>query len=235
LARFVLGKYSRMARPSRRSVLGDGGCTVHLVIRAHNRVHLFREEAVKERLYRLLLDHKAECRVQVHQYTFMDNHIHLVLYAAETELLSDFMRQVFGKLARFINKRSGRSGRVFGDRAKTPVIQDRRHLFAVMRYIDANPVRARMVASEHQYKWSSFRHYAFGEADALVDDAPDYLGLSPVPAIRRRMYQELFREVPGRGERRLAEYDVWFFIGDRDWVEMMMARRGLRHRKKPPG
>jgi putative transposase len=208
---------------------------VHLVIRAHNRAHLFREEAVKELLYKLLLKHKADCEVQVYHYVFMDNHIHLVLYAAKTELLSDFMRQVFGKLARFVNKLSGRSGRVFGDRARTPAIQDRRYMFSVMRYIDANPVRAGMVRKAHHHRWSSFRHYAFGEENALVDDAPDYLGLSRVAAIRRRMYQEMSLSVPGRGKRDLPEYSVWFFIGDRDWVAMMMARRGLRHRKKPPG
>lgn len=224
-----------MARPSRRSVLGDGGCTVHLVIRAHNRSHLFREEAVKALLYRLLLKHKADCQVRVYHYVLMDNHIHLVLYAAKTELLSDFMREVFGNLATFINKRSGRSGRVFGDRARTPVIQDRRYLFSVMRYIDFNPVRAGMAAKAHHYKWSSYRHYAFGEADPLIDDAPDYLGLSRVPAIRRRMYQQLGREIPGRGERQVPEYDTWFFIGDSDWIAMMMARRGLRYRNKPPG
>lgn len=229
------GNFSGMARPSRRSVLGDGGCTVHLVIRAHNRSHLFREDAVKERLYNLLLAHKTECRVLIYHYVFMDNHIHLVLFAEQTELLSDFMRQVFGKLACFVNRRSGRSGRVFGDRARTPVIQDRRYLFAVMRYIDANPVRAGLVARAHHYKWSSYRHYAFGQADPLVDDAPDYLGLSPVAAIRRRMYQQMERKVPGRGQRQVEQYCVWFFIGDSDWIAMMMARRGLRHRDKPPG
>lgn len=224
-----------MARPSRKSVLGDGGCTVHLVIRAHNRSHLFREDAVKERLYRLLLGHKAGCKIRVHHYVFMDNHIHLVLYASSTELLSDYMRQVFGSLGRFVNKRSGRSGRVFGDRARTPVIQDRRYLFSVMRYIDANPVRAAMVKKAHHYRWSSHRHYAFGEANALIDDAPDYLGLSRVAATRRLMYQQMGRDVPGRGERQLPEYSVWFFIGDRDWIVAMMVRRGLRCGKKPPG
>ncbi len=225
-----------MARPSRRSVLGDGRCTVHLVIRAHNRAHLMRDEAVKELLYRLLLAHKAECRVRVHHYVFMDNHIHLVLYAEKTELLSDYMRLVFGAVGRFINRRSVRSGRVFGERARTPVIQDRRYLFSVMRYLDTNPVRACLVARAHQYKWSSYRHYAFGEPDALIDDAPDYLGLSPVAAIRRRMYQEMWLDVPGRGRREVPEYSVWFFIGDREWIAAMMERRGLRrHRKKPPG
>lgn len=88
----------------------------------------------------LLLAFKAACQVLVHHYAIMDNHIHLVLYASDVQLLSDYMRQVFGLLGRFINRGSGRSGRVFGDRARTPVIQDRRYLFTVMRYIDLNPV-----------------------------------------------------------------------------------------------
>jgi putative transposase len=190
---------------------------------------------VKERLYNLLLAFKAACQVLVHHYAIMDNHIHLVLYASDVQLLSDYMRQVFGSLGRFINRRSGRSGRVFGDRARTPVIQDRRYLFTVMRYIDLNPVRAGIVLKAHHFRWSSYRHYAFGEADKLIDDAPDYLELSRVPAIRRRMYQELSRQVPARGERALGELTNWFFIGDHDWVVMMLVRRGLRRKTKPPG
>ncbi len=235
MAQYLLGKFVRMSRPSRKAVLGDGRCTVHLVIRAHNRAHLFRDDAVKEELYRLLLRFKREHKILLHHYVFMDNHVHLVLYLEETKGLSDFMREVFGRLGRFINKRSGRSGRVFGERARTPVIQDRRYLFAVMRYIDQNPVRAGITKKAHQYRWSSFRHYAFGESDELIDDAPDYLELSPVAARRRLMYLEMLGQVIGRGERPVPEYTTWYFIGDEGWKAMMFRMRGLRRAERPPG
>ena len=226
-----------MPRPSRRDILGDGRCTVHLTIRAHNKQFLFKSAAVKKKLYRLLLRHKQPCKIKLYHYVFMDNHIHLVLYAESTELLSKYMQRVFGALGMYVNKRLGRSGRVFGERAKTPVIQDRKHLFTVMRYIDSNPVRAGMVGKERGYRWSSYRHYAYGERDELVDDAPDYLELAPVAPRRRKMYRELGRRLGFDARLRQPRFTSWYFIGDADWVERMMVERGFlrRRRKKPPG
>jgi len=223
-----------MPRPSRKAVLGDGDCCVHLTIRAHNRAFLFQDEEVKRLLYNLLLSLKLACGVLVFHYAFLDNHIHLLIFAGSTELLSRFMQKVFGSLARFVNKRFGRSGRVFGDRARTPVVQDGRRFLTVMRYLDLNPVRAGIVPKSYQYKWSSYRHYAFGEPDELIDDAPEYLGLSKVPAIRRKLYRELSSSVPQRGRRRLPEMTSFYFIGDKDWVVMMCLRRGFLSRKKKP-
>jgi len=71
------------------------------------------------------------------------------------------------------------------DRARTPVIQNGRRFLCTMRYIDLNPVRAGMVRKAKDYAWSSYRYYAYGEQDDLIDPAPDYLGLSKVAAVRR--------------------------------------------------
>ena len=93
------------------------------------------------------------------------------------------MQNVFGALGKFVNKREKRSGRVFGERARTPVIQEGRHFLRVMRYVDLNPVRAGMVLKSHHYRWSSYRHYAYGEKDELIDEAPEYEGLSRGPVL----------------------------------------------------
>ena len=89
-----------MARPSRREILGDGPATVHLVVRAHNRDFLLSEEIVKVTLYLLLLFYKSVYGILVHNYCFMDNHIHLILYIPSTEALSRFMQQVSYRRAR---------------------------------------------------------------------------------------------------------------------------------------
>jgi putative transposase len=164
----------------------------------------------------------------------MDSHFHLLLYLGQTHQLSAFMRRVFSALAVLINKRNGRFGRVFGERAKTPIIQDRKYFLSTMFYISNNPVRARMVKKAKDYKWSGFRHYAYGEADALIDPAPEYLALSKVAIIRRKKFLEL-ANLPGhRHEMRKAEMVSWYFIGDRNWVIAMMLSRGFWRPKKPP-
>jgi hypothetical protein len=69
----------------------------------------------------------------------------------------------------------------------------------VMRYGDLNPVRAGLVVSPKDWRWSSYRHYAFGDPDDLITDAPEYLALGRTPAERREAYRQLF-EPARRGD-----------------------------------
>ena len=223
-----------MARPARRDVLGEGPATVHLTVRAHNRDFLLADAAVKTMLYLLLLFYKSVYGILVYDYVFMDSHIHLTLYVPTTEALSRFMQQVFSQLARFINKRLKRCGQVFMDRARTPAIQSGRRFLCTMRYIDLNPVRAGMVRKAKDYAWSSYRYYAYGEHDDLIDPAPEYLGLSKVAAVRRKIYQQLVTKLVARGERKLPEMTNWYYIGDPAWVIGKMLRAGFIRPRKPP-
>jgi len=223
-----------MSRPARKDILGDGPAIVHLTARAHNRDFLLADPVVKTTLYLLLFIYKTVYGILVYDYAFMDSHIHLILYVPSTEALSRFMQQVFSQLARLVNKRLNRCGQVLMDRAHTPVIQDGRHFINTMRYIDLNPVRAGMVAKAKDYAWSSYRYYAYGEHDDLIDPAPEYLGLSKVAAIRRKTYQELVTNLLARGECRLPEMTTWYYIGDPAWVIGKMKRAGFIKPRKPP-
>jgi putative transposase len=224
-----------MPRPSRHAVLGDGPACIHLVSRFHNGEFLLQDPKVKAYLTALLLEHRQRFNIRIHHYCFMDSHIHLVVSFDSTQDLSRFMHSVFFKLAQRINKHFKRKGHVFLDRAKTPAIQSGRRLLLSMRYLDLNPVRAGLVAKAHHYPWSSYRHYAYGEPDSLIDPAPDYLGLSKVPAIRRRRYRELVDTVSGARDQKLPEMDTWHYIGDRDWVMMKLRAGGFLRSCRPPG
>lgn len=57
------------------------------------------------------------------------------------------------------------------ERPRSPRIRDGRHQLEVTRDRDMNPARAKPVTSPSHWKWSSFRHHAFGEEDDLVTDA----------------------------------------------------------------
>jgi putative transposase len=225
-----------MPRPSRKAVLGDGNCVVHLTIRAHDKKFLFHQEQVKEFIYAQLLKLKEEHRVKIYAYVIMSNHLHLVVRLKDTGLFSAFMRKAFGGVAVFINRLRGRSGRVFGERARTPVVQDRRHLLAVMRYIENNPVRAGVVEKAYRYGWSSYNHYAYGDEDELIDDSPEYLALSVNEVKRRELYRELVLTLEGRGMERVGRYTSWYFIGEGWWVRKMRRERGLlKSAAGPPG
>ena len=84
--------------------------------------------------------------------------------------------------------RSG--GHVWQGRFKSPVIQNDEHVLAVLRYIEANPLRAKLVRRAEDYPWSSYRVHGLGVADELVDSLIIYDKLSPLAKVRQRMWAE---------------------------------------------
>ena len=77
--------------------------------------------------------------------------------------------------------------------ARSCLVQEEDYLLGCQRYIELNPVRAAMVAHPAEYRWSSYRTNAQGEADGLVQPHPLYEALGDDAAMRQAAYRELFR------------------------------------------
>ena len=67
----------------------------------------------------------------------------------------------------------------------------------MLRYIDRNPVRSKMVRQAWEYQWSSARHHVTGEADPLLNE-PDWL----TTELRQQKYRSYLRDEP---EEKAAE------------------------------
>ena len=78
---------------------------------------------------------------------------------------------------RYFNHSYKRSGTLWEGRFRSCLAQDDRYVLTCYGYIELNPVRAHIVSSPERYRWSSFRCNALGEANAMIDPHPDYVGL----------------------------------------------------------
>ena len=87
-------------------------------------------------------------------------------------------------------------GHVWQGRFKSPVIQDDDHLLTVLRYIEANPLRAKMVERAGDYPWSSFACHGLGRNDPLLDPLPGYEALASYPAARQRRWSAYVQQTP---------------------------------------
>jgi putative transposase len=97
-----------------------------------------------------------------------------------------------------------------------------------MRYCDLNPVRAHLARKAGDWRWSSFRHYAFGEPDDLITDAPEYLALGFTAPARRRAYLHLFgRSLSEELLQRRADLVDSPFVGESWWVGARLIACGL--------
>jgi putative transposase len=67
------------------------------------------------------------------------------------------MRQFNGMYTQSYNRRHNRVGHVFQGRYKAILVDKESYLLEVSRYIVLNPVRANMVRSVRDWRWSSYR------------------------------------------------------------------------------
>ena len=99
--------------------------------------------------------------IDIFAYVLMDNHYHLLFRTNRANLCRSM--QWFGAAyTKRFNLRHNRSGHLFQGRYKNMLVQNDAYLLQLSYYIHRNPLRASMVERLADYKWSSYRAYAYG-------------------------------------------------------------------------
>lgn len=101
---------------------------------------------------------------------------------------------------RRVNEREGRTGTLWERRFHSTLVDTDQYLLACQRYIELNPVRARMVAHPGDYRWSIYRANAQGRANALLVPHSAFELIALDLDERRRRYAEFIEQgIPCRG------------------------------------
>ena len=103
------------------------------------------------------------------------NPVHLVAVPKSEEGLRRALGEAHRRYTRLINFREGWRGHLWQGRFSS-FVMDEKYLLAAARYVELNPVRARLVEKPELYQWSSAAAHVKGVDDALVKVAP-LLGL----------------------------------------------------------
>jgi len=171
------------------------GVPLHIVHRGHNRDACFRDDDDRDRYLGLLGKHRRETGTAVHAYVLMTNHVHLLVTGEAPDSVSRLMKAVAQFHAQAANRKYGLTGSLWEGRFRSSAIDSERYLFACMRYIEMNPVRAGLVTHPAHYRWSSHNCLAQGEWSGLVDPHALYLCLGRTSRERQHAYRMLF-EIP---------------------------------------
>ncbi|MBM3356582.1 MAG: transposase [Betaproteobacteria bacterium] len=178
---------------ARRPRLRIAGVPQHVIQRGNNRQatffadedYVFYLECLREAAI------KHECAI--HAYVLMTNHVHLLTTSGQPETMSLVMRDLGRRYVQHINFVYQRSGTAWEGRFKASLVDTETYFLRCCRYIECNPVRARMVAHPADYRWSSYRFHAEGAPDRLLSTHEQYQRLGFTADERQRAYRELFR------------------------------------------
>lgn len=208
------------------------GLPLHVIQRGNDRTPIFGGPDDLAFFRACVEDAASKHGVALHAYVFMNNHIHLLVTPGTASSLPKTMQGIGRVYVQYFNSRHHRSGTLWEGRYKAAIVDDERYLLTCMRYIELNPVRAGMVASPAEYRWSSHRANAWAVVDKLIRPHPVYCHLGESEAARTAAYRDLFRSSISRDEMciiRDATQNAWA-LGSAAFREKIAAlsRRGER-------
>jgi putative transposase len=139
--------------------------------RGNRRQEVFFSEDDYELYKALLSEGCREAGVDVLGYCLMPNHVHLILLPRDEDGLRAALGEAHRRYSRHINQREDWRGFLWQGRfASFPM--DEPHLLACARYVETNPVRAKLARRARDWRWSSARAHLAGRDDGLVKVAP---------------------------------------------------------------
>jgi len=186
-----------MPRPLR---LDFPGIPQHVIVRGVNRQSCFLAEG-DFRSYLEDLSHSSRReRCAIHAYVLMTTHVHLLVTGESKGSLSRLMQCVGRRYVRRFNASWCRTGTLFEGRFRASLIDSERYLLVCMRYIELNPVRAAMVRSPFDYRWSSIHANAGMRLDGLVTPHAEYRRLGRDDEQRAAAYRFILGQKPPADE-----------------------------------
>ena len=143
-------------------------CPHHITQRGNRRHTTFFRESDYRAYLDLLVEWCAKREVRIWAYCLMPNHVHLIVVPPTAESLCRAIGEAHRRYTRRVNSRENWRGHLWQGRfASFPM--DAAHLLAAARYVERNPVKAKLVKSAAAWPWSSAASHVSGKPDGIVE------------------------------------------------------------------
>jgi putative transposase len=225
-----------MARPLR---IEFPGAVYHVTSRGDRREDIFVDDEDRESLLGVVALALARFDGQMLAYCLMGNHYHFVIHTHKANL-SALMRQINGVYTQAFNRRHATGGHLFQGRFKAILVDRDAYLVEVCRYVETNPVAARLVRKPQSWAWSSYRaHVGLESAPAWLDldGLHGYLlGRAPKGAADHRTAAQRYAKFVADSPK----VSLWegalrqqIYLGDEAFVDRMQAKAVARNSTDP--
>ncbi len=200
----------------------------HITQRGNRNQNVFFSKNDKWLYLELLKKEASKAGIAFWAYCLMDNHVHLIAVPGKKESLAKGIGETHKKYSRTINSRNDWKGYLWQGRFFSCPL-DEGHLYAAVRYVERNPVRAGIVERAEDYCWSSARVHVFGDKDDLLSD--NFL-ISEIPN-----WESFLREETNETDKRLfrSHARTGRPLGDNKFIDKLEKMTGRSLRRKKPG
>jgi putative transposase len=198
--------------------------------RANRRDVIFFNDLDFAAFERVLFEAKSRFAMPLLAFVVMRNHWHLIVQPTADAQLSQFMHWLTMTHTQRWHRDHGTSGSgsLYQGRYKALPVQSDRHFFTVLRYVECNPVRARLVDRAEDWTWSSAWH-AFNNCDqGRLDDWPLPRPVNWFELLRESQKQTELTEVREAITRSTP-------LGNARWVRAAAVMFGVERTLRPQG
>ena len=141
----------------------------HVTQRGNARQVILVSDADRIAYLKLLSEYSTLYGLSLLGYCLMSNHVHLIAVPHAPSALAQSLKQAHGRYASYWNAKQSSTGHVWQGRYFSCPLDDA-HLWAALRYVELNPVRAGMVERAECWAWSSAAaHCGFARPDAMLE------------------------------------------------------------------
>ena len=214
-----------MPRTARAAI---GGVVYHVLNRGNGRMKVFHKPGDYQAFADLLVDGKRKADVEIFGFCLMPNHWHLVLRPAGKRDLAAYLSWVSNThVKRYRVHHQHTSGHLYQGRYKSFPVEEDAYFLTLLRYVEANPLRAKLVTRAERWPWSSL-----GCSDKLARQL-----LDGWPLDRPRSWMALVNEGLPEDQRRRVQASLERDrpLGTEAWMLQMAQRLGLQYTLNPRG
>ena len=153
-----------MPRIARGETIGG---VYHIINRGNMRMQVFNDKDDYDYFLELLQIAKKRENIEIHAYCLMPNHFHLLLSPKQEKSLSRFMQWLSTSHVRNYHKKNRTSGHIWQGRYKSFIVQKDIYYLTLLKYIEANALRAKLVKQAQDWKYGSLYERTYNERKLL--------------------------------------------------------------------
>ena len=210
------------------------GAFYHVIVRGNQRQKIFKDKYDFLKYLEILTNYKKQYKYYLYSYVLMSNHVHLLIETAATPL-SKILQGINQSYTIYFNRRYKTIGHLFQGRYKAILCEKDEYLLSLIKYIHFNPVKAGIVKTMDDYKWSSHNSYVKKADKKDIIDTDQILRMFSENKTKAR---KLYKAYTGDGLA-VKKEDIYStidqrIIGGEEFVESVMEKYDIEisHKKR---
>lgn len=152
------------------------GIAHHVTQRGNYRQSVFEDPEDRIKYLEFIKEYSAKHGLKIYAYCLMTNHVHFIAVPEREDSLAMAFKYAHMRYSQYFNRKHHRTGHLWQGRFYSCPL-DQEHAISAVKYVERNPVRAKIVEFPWDYEWSSARVRVKENGDTRRE-SPHFLHLS---------------------------------------------------------